>query len=337
MTSFPAATTAPPLESTPRSRALLLGAIVFTLLAWASAFVVIRGVAPYVPGGALALGRLGVGTVALGVIALVQRGWLRPTRREWIQVIVYGVAWFGAYNVALNVAEHSLDAGTTAMIVNIGPILIALGAGAFLGEGVPKWLAIGAAVAFLGVVLIGLATSLASAKGIDPAGVVWSLVAAVTYATGVLVQKPAIRRLPAGQVTFLGCLIGMLVCLPFAGQLASSLATAPLSAVFGVVYLGLVPTALGFSAWAYALQRTPAGRLSVSTYIVPPLAIVLGVIFFGEIPVPLAIVGGAVCLVGIGVSRRGGAVRASNHDHHASAVTGGTSASVTDDAENLPE
>lgn len=311
--------------STPRSRALLLGAIIFTLLAWASAFVVIRGVALHIPGGALALGRLGVGTVALGIIALVQHRWLAPSRREWIQIVVYGVAWFGAYNVTLNLAEHSLDAGTTAMIVNIGPILIALGAGVFLGEGIPKWLAIGAGVAFLGVVLIGLATSLTDARGIDPVGVIWSLVAAVTYATGVLVQKPAIRRLPAGQVTFLGCAIGMVVCLPFAGQLASSLAGAPASALLGIVYLGIVPTALGFSTWAYALQRTPAGRLSISTYIVPPLAIVLGLIFFGEIPAPLAIVGGVVCLAGVAVSRRRSTPRASNP------------APVTVPAENLPE
>jgi drug/metabolite transporter (DMT)-like permease len=319
---------------------MVLIAIIVTLLAWASAFVVIRGVAPHVPGGALALGRLAVGTVALGVIALVQRGWLRPTGREWVQIIVYGVAWFGAYNVALNLAEHSLDAGTTAMIVNIGPILIALGAGVFLGEGVPKWLAIGAGVAFIGVVLIGLATSLTSAKGVDPIGVIWSLVAAVTYATGVLVQKPAIRRLPASQVTFLGCAIGMLACLPFVGQLASSLAAAPLSAVLGVVYLGLVPTAIGFSTWAYALQRTPAGRLSISTYVVPPLAIVMALIFFGEIPAPLAIVGGIICLLGVAISRRRSALKpgaVASEPRPGSASASGAAPAVTAPAENLPE
>ena len=331
------------MSSTPARvpvKPLVLVAIIVTLLAWASAFVVIRGVAPHIPGGALALGRLMVGTVALGVVAIVQRGWLRPTGREWIQVIVYGVAWFGAYNVTLNLAEHSLDAGTTAMIVNIGPILIALGAGVFLGEGIPKWLAIGAGVAFLGVVLIGLATSLTSAKGIDPIGVVWSLVAAVTYATGVLVQKPAIRRLPASQVTFMGCAIGMLVCLPFLGQLVSSLAAAPLSAVLGVVYLGLVPTALGFSTWAYALQRTPAGRLSISTYIVPPLAIVMALIFFGEIPAPLAIVGGIICLLGVAISRRRSASKpavAASEPTAGTASASGDATAVTAPAENLPE
>jgi drug/metabolite transporter (DMT)-like permease len=48
----------------------------------------------------------------------------------------------------------------------------------------------------------------------------------------------------------------------------------------------------------------PAGQLGVSTYVVPPLAIVLGLIVFGEVPPALAIVGGAICLVGVAVSRR---------------------------------
>jgi drug/metabolite transporter (DMT)-like permease len=320
---------AAPSTESPRERALVLIAVIVTLLAWASAFVVIRGVAPHVPGGALALGRLVVGTVALGVVALIQGHWMRPTGREWVQIVAYGVAWFGAYNVALNIAEHSLDAGTTAMIVGAGPILIALGAGLFLGEGVPKWLAIGAGVAFVGVILIGLSTSLTAAKGVDPIGVVWSLAAAVTYTIGVLVQKPAIRRLPAGQVTFMGCAIGMIVCLPFLGQLISSLAVAPVSAVAGIAYLGLVPTAVGFSTWAYALQRTTAGRLSVSTYIVPAIAILLALIFFREIPAPLAIVGGVICLAGVAISRRRSPAR--------TAGAASAPAVVTVPRENLPE
>jgi drug/metabolite transporter (DMT)-like permease len=289
-----------------RERLLVLVAIAVTLLAWASAFVVIRGVAPYFGGGALALGRIAVGAVALGVVALVQRRWLRPTAREWVQIVVYGVAWFGAYNVALNLAEHTLDAGTSAMLVNIGPILIALGGGAFLGEGVPRWLLVGAGVAFAGVVLIGLGTSLAPGGGrpVDVVGVLWALVAAVTYAIGVLVQKPAIRRLPAGQVTFLGCVIGTVACLPFTGELAGEIGRAPVTAGVGVVYLGLVPTALGFSTWAYALKRMPAGRLGVSTYVVPVITIVLALVVFHELPAWLAIVGGVLALAGVALSRR---------------------------------
>lgn len=75
--------------------------------------------------------------------------------------------------------------------------------------------------------------------------------------------------------------------------------------------LDAVPTALAFSTWAYALARVPAGQLGVSTYVVPPVAILLGLLVFDEIPGPLAIAGGALCLLGVGLSRRrgGGFVR----------------------------
>src|SRR5919107_6373848 len=116
-------------------------------------------------------------------------------RREWLLIAVAGVAWFAAYNVALNAAEQRVDAGTTAMLVNVGPILIALFAGLLLGEGFPRWLVVGALVAFSGAVLVGAST--AHLDRSDILGVLLCLVAAVTYAVGVLAQKFVLRR-PAG-------------------------------------------------------------------------------------------------------------------------------------------
>lgn len=286
----------------PRVSAAVLVAIAVTLLAWASAFIVIRGAAPFFSGGALALGRLVVGSLLLGVVVLIGRRWVAPNSREWLLILGFGILWFGCYNVALNIAEQTLDAGTTAMIVNIGPILIALGGVLFLRERVSKWLAIGAGVAFVGVLLIGFSTSGTAIGG--GIGILWALAAALTYAAGVLLQKPALKRLPNAQVTWLGCTIGMVATLPFAGDLVRGVQDAPLPAILGVLYLGAIPTALAFSTWAYALYRMPAGQLGVTTYIVPPLVIVMGFVVFGEVPTLVAVVGGAVCLVGVALSRK---------------------------------
>jgi drug/metabolite transporter (DMT)-like permease len=300
--------TTPPAAAQRALSPSVLVAIAVTVVAWASAFVVIRGTAPYFTGGAVALGRLLVGTVLLGVVVLIGRRWVWPTRREWIYIAVFGVAWFGGYNVALNIAEHTIDAGTTSMLVNIGPILIALGAGIFLREGIPKWLAIGAGVAFVGAVVIWIgSTGGRISLGV---GVLWCLLAALLYSVGVLFQKPALKRLPNAQVTWLGCAIGMIACLPFSGQLLDGLHSAPVGGWLGILYLGAIPTSLAFSTWAYALSRMPAGQLGISTYIVPPLAIIMSLIFFGVIPAVLAIIGGVICLVGVALSRRRTAVKA---------------------------
>ena len=289
--------------TTPDGRTLL--AVGTTVLAWASAFVAIRGVGDELSPGALALGRLLVGTAVLGVL-LAGRGWVRPTRQEWALLAVCGVGWFGVYNVALNAAERHLDAGTTAMLVNIGPILIAVFAGLLLGEGFPRRLLAGIAVAFAGVLLIGAATR---GSGADLLGVVLCVVAAVTYAGGVVAQKPLLRRLPGLQVTFTGAAIGAVCCLPWVGVLVGDLGRASVGSIAGMVYLGVVPTALAFSTWAYALGRMDAGRLGVTTYLVPPLVIVMGWVLLDEVPPVLAVVGGVVCLVGVGLSRRRARVR----------------------------
>jgi drug/metabolite transporter (DMT)-like permease len=282
------------IQSSPPS-GRTIAAVAVTLFAWASAFVAIRGVGEHFSPGALALGRLLVGTAVLGLLA-AGRAWVRPTRG----------GWFGVYNVALNAAEQHLDAGTTAMLVNIGPILIAVFAGLLLGEGFPRWLLVGIAVAFAGVLLIGIATRDAQT---DLVGVVLCVVAALTYAGGVVAQKPLLRRLPGLQVTVTACAMGALCCLPWAGTLVAELGSAPAGSVAGMVYLGAVPTALAFSTWAYALSRMDAGKLGVTTYLVPPLVILLGWLLLDEIPPGLSLVGGAVCLAGVALSRRRGRVR----------------------------
>ena len=278
----------------------VLAAVAVTVLAWASAFIGIRAVGSDVSPGALALGRLLVGTAVLALLSL-GRGWVAPTRREWRLLAVCGVGWFAVYNVALNAAEQHLDAGTTAMLVNTGPVLIAVLAGVWLGEGFPRWLVAGLAVAFGGVLLIGVATG---GGGGDLTGVLLCLVAAVTYAVGVVAQKPVLRRLPPLQVTATACAIGAVCCLPWAGALVSDLAAAPASSVLGLVYLGVVPTALAFSTWAYALARTDAGRLGATTYLVPPLVVGMSWLLLDEVPAALAVLGGVVCLAGVALSRR---------------------------------
>ncbi|MEU6084793.1 DMT family transporter [Streptomyces sp. NPDC047108] len=271
-----------------------------TVLLWASAFVSIRSAVAHFEPGALALGRLLAGSVALVAVLLVRRGGF-PPRAAWPGILISGVLWFGGYMVALNWGEREVDAGTASMVVNVGPILVALLGGWLLKEGFPPKLLSGMAVSFLGAVVVGVSMSGGDASSLT--GVLLCLVAAVAYAAGVVSQKPALQHATALQVTTYGCLIGTVACLPFAGQLVSAVSEAPLSATLNVLYLGLFPTALAFSTWAYALSRTTAGRMGATTYAVPGLVVVMSWIVLGEVPDLLTLLGGALCLAGVAVAR----------------------------------
>ena len=279
---------------------LPVAAVALTLVLWASAFVAIRHVGHDFSPGALSLGRLLVGAVALGAVAL-SRGLPRPGRRDWVGLVTIGVLWFGVYNVSLNAGERRVDAGTAAMLIQISPVLIALLATLFLGERFTTWLALGLALAFAGVVLISLSQPGGHS---DLLGVALCLLAALVYSISLVVQKPLVARLSAVHVTWLACTIGAVACLPFAGSLVHDTAHASTSDIWWVVYLGVFPTAIAFTTYAFALRHMTASSLGITTYLVPPLTIVMGWMFLGEVPPVMAYAGGALALVGVAVSRR---------------------------------
>jgi drug/metabolite transporter (DMT)-like permease len=299
------------LAAEPRERWLrrestsALAAALVTVVLWASAFVGIRSAGKTLSPGALTLGRLLVGAIALLAIAALRR---EPSpRRGDLRAVApalggCGLLWFAAYMVALNAGERRVDAGTAAMLVGVGPILIAILAGLFLREGFPRTLLAGCAVAFAGVVVIGVATS---SGGSSAVGVALCIAAACSYAVAVIIQKSVIGRLTALQTTLFCCLIGALACLPFAAQLVRELGDAGAGAIAWTVYLGVFPTAIAFITWAFALARTSAGNLGATTYLVPPLSVLLGWLFLAEAPPGLALAGGTLCLAGVAVVRRG--------------------------------
>jgi drug/metabolite transporter (DMT)-like permease len=150
--------------------------------------------------------------------------------------------------------------------------------------------------------VIGLATS---SEGITAGwGSALCLIAALTYAGGVVAQKPLLEDSSALAVTWLACCIGALACLPFAPALVDQLGHADGSSIGWMVYLGIFPTALAFTTWAYALARSSAGRMGALTYFVPPLAILMGWALLDEVPPALALAGGVLCITGAAIARR---------------------------------
>src|SRR4051794_3062766 len=108
-----------------------LAAGLVTVMLWGSAFVGIRAAGAHLSPGSIALGRLLVSALLLTGVAAVRRYPL-PARRDLTAIALYGVLWLAIYSVALNAAERIVDAGSAALLVNTGPILVAILAGTFL-------------------------------------------------------------------------------------------------------------------------------------------------------------------------------------------------------------
>lgn len=292
-----------PIESrptAPRRAGLLAGlAVVATMAMWASAFVAIRFVGEDLSAGPLALIRVLVATIVLSPFAL-RAGLQVPRGRTWWLVGAYAVLWMAVYSVVLNVAEQHLDAGTTAMLVNVAPILVTLWVGLVQRAGFTRPLVVGLVVAFSGVSVIALGGDGAQRNLI---GIALGLVAAVLFAAGVLLQKGALRTIDALSATWWGTALGSVALLPFLPGAVTEVGAAPASALLGAIYLGAFSTALAFSLWAFALRRVDAARLSLSSYLVPAFAVLLSWVVLAEVPTVAGLVGGALCLAGVAISR----------------------------------
>lgn len=288
-----------PTASAGANSPLVLAAAAVTVLCWASAFIVIRGAGPHFDPGAMALLRMAVGSLVLGII-LLRTGFRAPPRRAIPGVITWGTAWFCVYNVALNTAERLIDAGTAAMIVNLAPLMVVLMAGFVLREGFPRMLVVGAPVSFAGVALIGLQSSNGH---VAITGLLLALLAAVLYAACTLLQKHLLRTVDSASLTWLGAVAGTVALLPWTPRLISDLQAAPAAATWSVVYMGVFPTAIAFTTWAYVLRRSTAGQTAATTYVVPAVAILMSWALLGETPTVITLVGGTLCLLGVFLTR----------------------------------
>ncbi|MBX8466784.1 DMT family transporter, partial [Deinococcus sp. RIT780] len=116
-----------------RLDALSLGAILVTIVFWASAFAGIRaGLEVFTPGH-VTLYRFLVASAALGVYALIARIPVPPLA-DLGRIAALSFSGITLYHVCLNYGEVSVPAGTASLIIAAGPVITALLATRFGGE-----------------------------------------------------------------------------------------------------------------------------------------------------------------------------------------------------------
>lgn len=276
--------------------------LLLALTLWGSAFAAIRvGLESYAP-GELALFRFLVASAVLAVYALCTR-MPAPRAGDVPAIWLLGSLGIAAYSVALAYGELSVTAGAASLLIGVGPIFTALLAMVFLSERLRGWGWLGIAVSFVGVALV--ARGEGGGVRFEP-GAVLVLLAALSFSLYSVLQKPYLGKYGALQFTAYSIWGGTLSMLVFLPGLAQTVRQASLESTLAVVYLGLLPGAVGYVIWTYALSRAPAGAVGSFLYLVPVFAIFIAWVWLGEIPLVLSLVGGLLSLVGVAlVNTRG--------------------------------
>lgn len=285
---------------TPRNRSVsaqnpgTLAAPAVTVVLWASAFPAIRIGLDGLGVVGLSVLRMVVASVALALVAPLLKVRL-PRRRDLPLIALCGGAGMSAYQLLLNWGELHVPAGTASLLISIAPVFSVLLAIAFLGERVNRNTVLGSAVAITGAAVVALAGG--SARLSASALVV--LAAAVVQGVYHFASKPLLRHRTGLEVACYAIWAGTLFLLPLAPLAAHGLATAPAPAVASAVYLGLLPSALGFVTWGYAVARVPVAKSTAALYLVSPVALLVAFVWLGETPGPVELLGGLVSITGV--------------------------------------
>jgi len=276
--------------TTPRVFLAGLGVVVL----WASAFPAIGIAAPD-------LGVIGLSFVRLCVAAAVLLCAAPFLRVRWPAgrdlALVVACAFFGmtAYQLLLNTGELFVPAGTASIIVAAAPLVsVGIAAVAFR-ERLSIVRIAGSCVAVTGVLVVCLARA-----GISLSGAVWIVVAAMAV-QGIYhpLSRVLLRRYTAIEVATYAMVAGTIMTVPFVPFGWSAILSASPQAWVAGVYLGVLPSALGFVLWGYAVARLPVVTSTSLLYLVPAVAVLISFLWLGEIPLLSELAGGGVIVLGV--------------------------------------
>ena len=259
-----------------------IGAGLLAAAIWGGMYVVSRVVLQVVPPFTLLSLRLLLGIVCLGAV-LALSGGTRLNRRQVRSILLVGVLGYGVSIGLQFVGTRLTGAATASLVTSASPVFMMVFGVLLLGERASRQRLLALLLAFLGVLAVidPRTVSLASAS---LAGNLALLGAAVTWGLySVLVRRVSQHAgtVEVSEFAFLGGLpiaIGMSIV--ERGRIPVGEVT-PMILV-GIVYLGVISTALAMYLWNKSLQLLEAGVVSLLLFAQPVVGVGLGAWLLGE-------------------------------------------------------
>lgn len=271
---------------------------------WGGMYVVSKVVLEIIPPFSLIVLRLVLGSLTLWLM-LVFRSRTAVTSKLFWRVFGVGVVGYGISLGFQFVGTKLSTAANGALVTSATPAFVLLFAGLILRERITGVHLIALALASLGVLAV-----------IDPrtanldTSLFWGnlslLAAALTWALYSVLIRVVTRELDVLTVTLVAFLGGLPVAVPAAAWEARSIQPGPITAgiVLGVLFLGIISTALAMVMWNMAFASLDAGIASLTFFAQPVVGTFLGWAFLREAITPLFLLGGVLIAAGLVIATR---------------------------------
>lgn len=266
---------------------------------WGAMYVVSKVVMEVIPPFTLITLRLLLGSLTLWLIIAFQGG-IGLSRQQYLRVV--GVGWIG-YGVSIGfqfVGTKLSTASNGALVTSATPAFVLLFGAWILGERITKrrLAALGLATAGVIVVIDPRTVSLSSEMFLGNLSLV---AAAITWALYSVLIRKVTRDLDTLRVSLVAFWGGFIVAIPMGIREVNTIGVGEITAgvIAGVLFLGIISTALAMYLWNTAFVLLEAGAASLTFFAQPVVGAALGAYFLGERLTPLFLIGGV--LIGLGI------------------------------------
>jgi drug/metabolite transporter (DMT)-like permease len=304
-------------------------ALLVVYVVWGSTYFGIKIAVDTIPPLLAAGSRFLVAALLLATVLAWRGTSLRITRRELVASAIAGGLLLGLGVGLVHVAETRIDSSVAAMIAGTVPLQIIV-LRLIAGENPARATRLSTLTGLFGLVLV-VAPGLGA--GSTALGLAVMVSASMAWTLGSFLSKRlSLPRDPFVASAYEMASGGTLLMLGAAafgeyGDLGSG--TFALDSVLAWVYLVVMGSLVGFTAYAWLLGVAPISLVVTHQYVNPLVAIALGMAFLDERPSPWTLAGAAVVIGAVYVAIRAEFPRKATSARPGSAATPGTPADQT--------
>lgn len=286
-----------------RQRTIAYIEVSLAVLAWGASFVATKIALQELHPTAIVWLRFGIGLLVMGLVVALRRQFALPARKDLIYLALIGFLGITFHQWLQSTALQTTEASTTAWIVAVSPVFIAILGSLALNEKLAPWQIIGIGLAALGVLLVVTRGDLAAIAGgrFGTLGDFLVLASALNWAVFSVLSRRGLKTYPASQMIFyvmgFGWLFSSLLVL--AGPDLGQIGPLSRSAWLAIAFLGVVCSGLGYIFWYDALHILPVAQAGAFLYLEPLVTVFVAALLLNEPLLWSSLLGGALILAGV--------------------------------------